>query len=219
MEYHLHFCWCRVNASQQTRLLPMSTTVLIASPQNLSALQRGDLCDALAFSADDTLAALEAIKCQRPGVIVVEDLYAASSRGRALIARVEADPTLQECQVRTVSHVAEGGAPLVMTGTRRAPRFKVVDGVKVRIDGSPATLVNLSVIGAQVISTTVLKPSQRGKFAFLDNADKTKSIPCSVAWATLEIVEGALRYRAGVEFSNPDPTTVQQFIDANTARA
>lgn len=195
----------------------MSTTVLIALQQNLPALQNGDLVDALAFSADNTLAALDAIKCQRPNVIAVEDLYAASSRGRALLARVEADPTLQDCQVRIVTHVAQGAAPLPMTGTRRAPRFPVIDGVQVRIDGNPAALVNLSVIGAQVISATALKPNQRGKFAFIDEAEKTKPMPCSVAWASLEIVGGAVRYRAGVEFGNPDTTAVQRLIDAKKA--
>ena len=190
--------------------------VLIASPANLSALQNGDLAGALAFSADDTLAALDAIKRRCPRLLAVEDLYAASARGRALLARVEADPMLRECHVQIVSHVAEDAAPLPMTGTRRAPRFKVVNGVKVRIDGSDAALVNLSVIGAQVISTTVLRPNQRGKFAFCDGADKTKPMPYSVAWASVEMVDGAMRYRAGVEFSNPDTTTLQRFIDANT---
>lgn len=197
--------------------LTMSTTILIASPENLSALHNGDLVDALAFSANDTLAALDAIKCQRPSVIAVEDLYAASSRGRALLARVEADPTLRDCQVRILTHVAEGASPLHMTGTRRAPRFPLIDGVQVRIDGNPAALVNLSVIGAQVISTTALRPNQRGKFAFVDEAEKTKPMPCSVAWASLEIVGGAVRYRAGVEFANPDTTAVQRLIDAKKA--
>jgi hypothetical protein len=191
-----------------------STIVLIASPANLSALHHGDLAEALAFSADDTLAALDVIKRQCPRLIAVEDLYAASARGRALLDRVEADPTLRACHVQVVTH--QGAVPLPMTGTRRAPRFRVVDGVKVRIDGTPAALVNLSVIGAQVISTAVLKPNQRGKFAFLD-ADKAKPMPFSVAWAALEIVEGSLRYRAGVEFSNPDTAAVERFIEANTA--
>ena len=194
----------------------MSTIVLIASPAHLSALQHGDLADALAFSGDDTLAALDAIKRGCPRVIAVEDLYAASARGRALLARVEADPALRDCHVQIVSHPAEGATPVPMTGTRRAPRFKVVDGLQVRLDGSPAALVNISVIGAQVISATVLRPNQRGKFALFDKADKTKPMPCSVAWASLEIVEGSVRYRAGVEFADPDTTTVQRFIDANT---
>jgi hypothetical protein len=195
----------------------MSTTILIASPDNLPALQHGDLRDALAFSGDDTLAALDAIKRQPPSVIAVEDLYAESSRGRALIARVEADPTLRDCHVRIVSRPAEGAAPLNMTGTRRAPRFKMIDGVKVRMDGNAVALVNLSVIGAQVISTTVLRPNHRGKFAFLDSADKTTPMPYSVAWASLEMVDGTLRYRAGIEFSNPDTAIVERFIDAHTA--
>ena len=197
-------------------LLTTPTIVLIASAANLSALHHGDLADAMAFAADDTLAALDAIKRRCPRLIAVEDRYAASARGRALLARVEADPSLRGCHVQIVTHEAEGASPLPMTGTRRAPRFKVIDGLKVRVDGNPAALVNLSVIGAQVISTTVLKPSQRGKFTFLDKAGATKPIPCSVAWASLEIVEGTVRYRAGVEFSNPDTTMVQQFIDANT---
>ena len=37
-------------------------------------------------------------------------------------------------------------------GTRRAQRVKIVDGVEVLIDGSPATLIDLSVVGAQVVS-------------------------------------------------------------------
>ena len=191
------------------------TIVLIASPGNLSALHHGDLANALAFSADDTLAALDAIKRKCPRLIAVEDLYASSARGRALLARVEADPALQDCHVQILTHVVEGAPPVPMTGTRRAPRFKLPDGVKVRIDGSPASLVNLSVIGAQVLSSTVLKPNQRGKFAFVDNAEKTKPMPYSVAWASLEILGGSLRYRAGVEFSDPDTTIVQRFIDAN----
>jgi hypothetical protein len=195
----------------------VSPIVLIASAGSLPGLHRGDLADALAFSSEDTLAALDVIKRGCPRLIAVEDRYAASNRGRALLARVEADPALRECHVQIVTHVAEGAAPIPMTGTRRAPRFKVVDGLKVRLDGSPAVLVNVSVIGAQVIATTVLKPNQRGKFAFLDDADKAKAMPCSVAWSSLEIVDGSVRYRAGVEFSNPDTTSVQRFIDANVA--
>jgi hypothetical protein len=124
---------------------------------------------------------------------------------------------VRDCQVRIVTNVAEGATSLPMTGTRRAPRFTVIDGVEVRIDGRRAALVNLSVIGAQVISTTALRPNQRGKFAFVGNAEKTAPLPCSIAWASLEIVGGAPRYRAGVESSDPDATAVQQFIDAKRA--
>ena len=89
----------------------MSVTVLIASQENLSSLRQGDLRDALAFSSTDTLAALDAIKSQRPSLIALGDRYAATARGCALIARVEADPALQGCQIRIVADVSKARPP------------------------------------------------------------------------------------------------------------
>ena len=100
-----------------------------------------------------------------------------------------------------------------MTGTRRAPRFKVVDGVDVRFDGRPASLVDVSVLGAQVVAMTSLKPNQRGKFAFIGAEGKVTPMVCSVAWASLEIVHGTPRYRAGIEFSKPDTAAIERLID------
>jgi hypothetical protein len=37
----------------------------------------------------------------------------------------------------------------------------VAKGIEVTIDGNPAALINLSVVGAQVVSPTILKPNQR----------------------------------------------------------
>ena len=50
---------------------------------------------------------------------------------------------------------------LDVRGTRRAPRIRIKDGVEVAVDGNPAALVDLSTVGAQVVSPTVLKPNQR----------------------------------------------------------
>src|SRR5688572_32916050 len=100
----------------------MSPPVLIASPEHLPALHNGDLRDALVFSGNDTLAALDVIKRQRPSVIAFEDLYAVTARGRALIARIEADPTLRDCQIRIVTRAETAAATLEATDRRRAPR-------------------------------------------------------------------------------------------------
>lgn len=91
----------------------MSPPVLIACPEHLPALHNGDLRDAMVFSGNDTLAALDVIKRQRPSLIAFEDLYAVTARGRALIARIEADPTLRDCQIRIIAQVAETTAPAV----------------------------------------------------------------------------------------------------------
>ena len=46
-------------------------------------------------------------------------------------------------------------------GTRRAVRTRVRQGVVIQLDGNPATVVDMSTIGAQVVSPTILKPNQR----------------------------------------------------------
>jgi len=104
-------------------------------------------------------------------------------------------------------------APLDQRGTRRAPRFTIVDGVEVQVDGNAALLVNLSVVGAQVVSPTILKPNQRVRMTL---ADATRPMRCSagVAWASFEIPKGVPRYRAGIEFFDADPDALTKFIDA-----
>jgi len=46
-------------------------------------------------------------------------------------------------------------------GTRRAPRYRVRTGVEIQVDGNPASVVDLSAVGAQVVSGTVLRPNQK----------------------------------------------------------
>lgn len=210
----------------------MPDTVIVAAPEHLPALQEhGDFGDALAFSDADALKALEAITRDRPKVIALEKQFAATSRGAALIKRIKADPKLRKCQIRVVSH--EGGtegvpqpeptpasavetapAKLDQRGTRRAPRVKVVDGVEVLIDGSPATLVDLSVVGAQVVSPTILKPNQRVRMIL---PDEERPIRCvaGVAWAAFEMPKSGPRYRAGIEFFDAESGNLDRFIEQN----
>lgn len=104
--------------------------------------------------------------------------------------------------------------PLDQRGTRRAPRFNIVDDVEVTADGNPATLVNLSVVGAQVISPTILKPNQRLRFS-LPDAKRPLRFPAVVAWAAFEMPKSGPRYRAGLEFFDADEKAVKKFIDSN----
>ena len=209
----------------------MPPTVLIASPEFLPALQqRKELGEVVAFADTDALKALDLITRQRPKVVALERDFAATSRGTALINRIKADPSLTECEIRIISHdngdgttstvsVVETVAPVVVaapldqTGTRRAPRFSIADGVEVQVDGKPAALINLSLVGAQVVSPTILKPNQRVRFTL---ADKPKAIRIGsvIAWAAFELPKVGPRYRAGVEFLEADQAAVQKIIDA-----
>lgn len=191
--------------------------------------ERTDLGEAVAFADTDALRALDMITRQRPKVVALERDFAATSRGTALINRINADPTLTGCEIRIIARGDNGNgppvalvepppvpvaAPLDQTGTRRAPRFVIVEGVDVQVDGKPAALVNLSLVGAQVVSVTILKPNQRVRFTLADKP-KPVRIGAVVAWAAFEIPKTGPRYRAGIEFLEPDQAGVQRFIDAN----
>jgi len=199
------------------------STVLIASPEHLNALKdRADLAEAQAFSDAEALRALDVITRQRPSVVALERLFAATSRGTALINRIKADPALSGCEIRIVTHdgpaaaaagpppameAAAAPAPLDQRGTRRAPRTRVTGAVEVLIDGNPVALVDVSVIGAQVISPSILRPNQRIRVT-LPDAGRPIRVSAGVAWASFEMPKAGPRYRAGIEFFDADANAV-----------
>ena len=205
-------------------------TVLIAAPEHLSILKsRPELADSISFPDADVLQALEAITSLRPAVVALEKVFADTSRGAALINRIQADPSLKECDIRIVMH--QGGteivprepdpvyvvptetlSPVDYRGTRRAERFNITSGVEVQIEGNPAHLVNMSTVGLQVISPTILKPNQRIRLTLSSQpgAARYKSV---VAWASFELAQGVPRYRAGIEFlDGADQATIVKFL-------
>jgi hypothetical protein len=103
-------------------------------------------------------------------------------------------------------------APIDMTGTRRAPRFAVVEGTEVQVDGNVATLVNLSVVGAQICSETVLALNARVPFVFADE-EGSISFESIVMSVSADAVNGGTRYRVGIQFIDADHRTVRQLIE------
>jgi hypothetical protein len=216
-------------------------TVLIAAPELLPILQKRAAATAgelLSFTDADALRALAVITKRRPGVVALERLFAATPRGAALINRIKADPSLVGSEIRIVSHdtdytrvsprrPVEGGAsPAVgvvdapaealpasadFRSTRRAPRFRIAGTVDAVLDGSQASLVDLSVIGAQVMSAVVLKPNQRVRMVLQDGTGAIR-VNASVAWASFEIApKSGARYRAGLEFIDADAAALQAY--------
>jgi hypothetical protein len=219
--------------------VPHSWIVLIAAPELLPALkQRAAATDQeiLEFADTDALRALEVITARRPHIVALERAFADTPRGAALMNRIKADPTLDESEIRIVSHdseysrvaprepgrkgshVAAAQVQLDQRGTRRAQRFRVAGQVDVLVDGNVATLVDLSTLGAQVMSSTVLKPNQRVRMALNDDHGSVR-FNASVAWASFEIPrETSPRYRAGLEFVDADGSAVDAFCARHKAK-
>src|SRR5688500_11526343 len=79
-------------------------TVIIGADELLDALrQSAGGGEVLIFSETEPLKAIDAITTRKPSVIALERLFAATSRGAALINRIKADPTLAESEIRVVS--------------------------------------------------------------------------------------------------------------------
>jgi hypothetical protein len=184
----------------------------------------------LVFDEEQVCEAVEHMVRQRPSVLALPEKFATSPRGTALTHRIAVDAQFAgtrllviDTQGAAVPLPAGGHAtwlPLDAAGTRRVPRIRMRQGIDVQIDGATAALVDLSTMGAQVVSSTVLKPRQRVRMVLAVEPYVIRAIG-TVAWALFEIPKGGLppQYRAGLEFSSADPEPLLQFCLEQAAEA
>ena len=210
----------------------MSDTVLIASPDKIPGLSgQPDLAAATAYSDVDAVAALDAIVKHRPAVVALNEVFAGTPRGLALIERIKGDPALGTCDIRIVGRSSEQRPPagdlgsaglagppasLDARGTRRVIRVAMREGLTVSLDGNPATLLDLSVDGAQVVAAMTLRPHQHVRVALPDGPRPIR-LRASVRWAKLEMPKEGPRFRAGLQFADADLPSLGRFIDAHRA--
>jgi hypothetical protein len=237
----------------------MSAVALVIAAQNLMPALRDHVKvdgEILTFADTEPIQALQTIMEQKPGLVVLERLFAATPRGAALINRIKSDPELGHTEVRVMSHTgdytrqvvkpsktaaAPAGAPAVSVaatapqptgspaaaadtpkaldwhGTRRAPRFRVRAGVELQLDGNPAAVIDLSTVGAQVISPTVLRPNQKVRIT-IPVDDLMMRFRGAIAWAKFELPKAPVKapqYRAGVEFTDADAKAIDNFCARN----
>lgn len=97
-------------------------------------------------------------------------------------------------------------------GTRRAPRYRIRPGVEIQLDGNAAQLVDLSVIGAQVLSGTILRPNQRVRIS-VPTDEFMMRFRGAIAWAKFELPKPTEppRYRAGIEFLDADMSAMEAY--------
>lgn len=215
--------------------MPDEKVILIAAPELIPALREraGHGDRVLTFADSDPLRALEAITAQHPPVVVLERLFAASPRGAALIARIKADPGLDASEIRILSHdtdyrrisprsrgvpapkvVVTKRVPPLDRGTRRAPRFRMREDAPATIDDQPARLVDLSVLGVQLIGPEALRPKQTVRVT-LGASELPLTVTGTVVWARLELSRKGPTQRVGIDFTDPDTAAIGAFSDAH----
>jgi hypothetical protein len=239
----------------------MSAAVVIAASNLMPGLRErlSDEDALVCFSDTEPIQALQAIIEQRPHLIVLERLFAATPRGAALINRIKTDPQIAGAEVRVMSHTgdymrqisrpvgveappppeiapvlvgedyaavpvavpppaAEAPRQLDWHGTRRAPRHRLRAGVEIHLDGSPVTIVDMSVVGAQVVSPTILRPSQRVRVS-VPTDNFVMRFRGTIAWAKFELPnpEAPPQYRAGIEFTDADAAAMDEYCARHKA--
>ena len=207
--------------------------VLIAESEEIPRLKRktGFGRDLLVFSDSETLLAHDVIMQHRPNLVVLSELFAGTRRGAELIGRIQTDATLTHCQIRVLSDAGdylllvaervtagsgstleEPGRPLPpqYNGTRAAQRVRIGEGLEVRVDGNPVTLVDLSPSSAQVCLTAVLRPYQRVRLVVVDGPSMFR-FAASVVWVSFEPrkAKRPTQYRAGLGFLDADHDMVE----------
>lgn len=130
---------------------------------------------------------------------------------RAAGATPQAAPAVAILELPAMEAEPAARPPLDLRGTRRAPRFRIAGELNVLLDGNAAKLVDLSTVGAQVISPTILKPNQRVRMALADDQGALR-FNATIAWAFFEIPpKGGPQYRAGVNFVDANSDGVDAF--------
>ena len=96
---------------------------------------------------------------------------------------------------------------------RSASRHAFQEEIEVQIDGGAATLVDLSLTGAQVIAPMALKPNRMVR-VLLPFEESVIACKGKIVWARLEppAPGAAVRYRAGVFFSSADEAGLEGFL-------
>jgi hypothetical protein len=86
------------------------------------------------------------------------------------------------------------------------------------LDGNPVSIVDMSVVGAQVVSVTILRPNQRVRVS-VPSDDFVMRFRGTVAWARFELPRPSElpRYRAGVEFNDADSAAMDLYCARHKA--
>jgi hypothetical protein len=125
-------------------------------------------------------------------------------------------------QQATTGTVAKGKAEIrgeeraehvVYSPARQARRLRIREGIEVTLDGANSSLVDMSTIGAQVLSPLALRPNRVVKMT-LRGDESNLTCKVRVMWARFEQPQdkAAAQYRVGVKFTDLEPKAIDGFM-------
>ncbi len=212
--------------------MAIANSIVIVRPEHETSIKKR-LAEAEAvavFSEAEILQVQDSLLARPPDVLVMHSAFATTSRGAMLVASLKAKPRdtgtairvfiedvvkspliLTETSLAPNEALLESSRPLDRAGTRQAARYPM-NRCAVAINGEAAQLIDLSISGAQVQASSRLRPMKVVRFAVADDSSDLR-FQGTVAWAIAVPSGGAIQYRAGVEFVNPDKKELATFCE------
>jgi len=195
----------------------------VADPQRIAALRDGLPLPGrvLRYSSSNLASVFESIRANQPGLIVLDAVFVQTPAGHGFIERLNqlsipklvmqsavfdrGHWTMTSITNEPAAAVVEAPLSRVSAGldTRRVPRFFLQDAAKALAGGSSIEIVNLSILGAQIISQPMMRPNQKLKVGLPDE-NGTLQVEASVAWSVFEKTAKAPEpyFRVGMEFND-----------------
>ena len=135
---------------------------------------------------------------------------AADDRVAGKIAEILAEYVRSRLNIKQTASAAEQPAP---PPQRRARRVKMLDGTMVVIGDMDGTLIDLSSLGAQVLSPGVLRPNTAVRLVLPTEAGGI-SCEATVVWVTVERTKNSKSplYRAGMQFTDVKTGELDGFL-------
>lgn len=213
----------------------MLLTVVVADPQRMTALRDGLPTPGrvLRYPTSNLASALESIRANQPGLIIVDSVFLHGEAGPAFVDRInslsipklvlqqavfdhghwtmvpldQALPEQRPADNQRVIAVRKAGLE-----TRRAPRYLVQDIAQAIADGAPIDVVDLSVLGAQMISQPMMRPNQKIRLN-LPDPEGPIQLTASVAWSVYEkqATKPQPHFRVGIEFDSTESAALEEY--------
>jgi hypothetical protein len=222
--------------------MPADISIVVADPTRMPIIRErlrlpGNV---MHFTTGNLAPAIDNIRSYQPKLIAIDMLFAQTQSGAAFVDRVARLAT-SDSSIRLITNVdgrwvtvprepsagfaavsaaaivavsgVSGIAPqIIIPNTRRAPRFLVKDPLNAVVENGTASLIDISVLGAQVVSQPALRPNQNIKIALPDMGEMLK-VTAHVAWSMFEkpkLVMNAY-YRAGIEFTDAAQVALEDY--------
>lgn len=210
--------------------------IVIVRPEHLASVEKrlSETNVISVVSEADLIQFHDTLLERPPEVLVMHSAFATTSRGAMLVAGLKAKPRetgtavrvfieddvkapllLSEKELPAIDALLETSRPLDRAGTRQAARYPM-NRRDVTVNGEPGQLIDLSVSGAQLQSLARLRPLKLVRLVVPGGSSDLK-LQGTVAWAIAVPTAGAIQYRAGIEFVNPDKKKLHAFCEMHGA--